>query len=141
MATFTPADGASDLPASVIPVISFDEPVYNIDGSEITTANIGSWLLQRGRRKRDGSCFLRRYKRRKDPNYGHSVVGTGAWPTYRLAVAPVADAAGNRTTASSAAFTTKDTPILPSIATQPISQTVTEGQTVIFTVVATGDEP
>jgi uncharacterized repeat protein (TIGR02543 family) len=142
VATFTPADGASDLPVSVIPVISFDEPVYNIDGSEITTANIGSLVtLSEGGESGTAVAFSAAINDEKTQITVTPLSALGYGRTYRLAVAPVADAAGNRTTASSAAFTTKDTPILPSIATQPISQTVTEGQTVIFTVVATGDEP
>jgi hypothetical protein len=42
--TFNPANGATDVVISVHPTITFNEPVRNIDNSEITSANIYSLL-------------------------------------------------------------------------------------------------
>jgi predicted extracellular nuclease/sulfur carrier protein ThiS len=108
VATFAPLNGATDVALNVTPTISFDEPVRNLDDSEITDGNLGDLLTFT-----DGAepvAFT------ASINVGKTIITVTPAAsllkgvTYTLTLASVEDDSGNATAEQSVSFTT----ILPS---------------------------
>jgi predicted extracellular nuclease len=108
-ATFDPADGATNVAVDANITITFDEPIRNIDNSEITDANVASLLTLK---ETDASgadvAFTATIDAGKqvititpNSNFANN-------QTYYVAIAPVEDASDNATSPLSSTFTTID---------------------------------
>ena len=108
---FTPSNGATGAAVNVTPVISFDEAVRNIDGTEITDANVASLLTFK--KENAGGADIAFTAVIDAGKTRITITPTGALDysqAYYLALAPVEDAADNATTAAAATFTTAAAP-------------------------------
>lgn len=105
--TFSPLNGATGVLATVIPTISFDEDIYNTDGSGINNTNVDA-LIELKETNDSGSPV----------SFDATISGNTITVTpdanlsyeqlYYLEVASVEDADGNETTQSSVTWTTEE---------------------------------
>jgi acetyl esterase/lipase len=105
--TFFPANGSVNILLDVIPTITFNEPIKNTDGTEITNSNLSSLLTFT---LTDASGTPVAYTATIDATKTIITV-TPAAPLvnlqqYYLAIAPVKDGAGNISGVQSSTFTT-----------------------------------
>ncbi|WP_173076297.1 DUF5018 domain-containing protein [Tenuifilum thalassicum] len=108
-ATFDPADGATNVAVDANITITFDEPIRNIDNSEITDANVASLLTLK---ETDASGADVLFTATIDA--GKQVItitpssNLANNQDYYVAIAPVEDASDNPTSLLSSTFTTID---------------------------------
>jgi hypothetical protein len=107
VATFVPADAATDVATDVAPTITFDEAILNTDASEITNANVSSLITFK---TTDASgtdvAFTATIDNTKKIITVTPSANLSNETKYYLAVNKVEDASGNESAATSSAFTT-----------------------------------
>lgn len=107
VAAFNPANGATNVIVSVVPTITFNEPVRKTDGTPITDADLQTLVIFK---KTDASGPAVPFTATIDATKTIITITPGSnllnSQLYYLAVGPVQDGAGNTSTLQSATFTT-----------------------------------
>lgn len=106
VASFTPADGTTEVPINNIPLISFDEVVFTSTGVAVDNSNVASLISLR---ENDATGAVVPFT--ATITNGRDITVVPATPLknnqiYYLAVAPVRDTYGNTSAIQSATFTT-----------------------------------
>lgn len=107
VATFDPANAATDIAINVSPTITFDEAVLKTDGSELTDADLASLItFKKTDAAGENVAFTATIDAAKKVITVDPAADLDNAQAYYLAVGPVEDAAGNESTLASATFTT-----------------------------------
>lgn len=135
VATIAPANASTDIAINVVPTITFDEAVRNIDDSEITDANVASLITLK---KTDASGEVVAFTATIDAAKKVITV-TPSSPlsnsqAYYLAIGPVEDASNNASVVTTSTFTTISATAPVITLTAPLGgETFYAGQDVTFT--------
>lgn len=107
VATFVPADGATDVLADAIPVITFNEPVLKADGSPLINSDLATLVIFKLNNASGANvAFTATINDAKTVITVTPSAALNFSQQYYLAVGPVKDGAGNLSGTQSSAFTT-----------------------------------
>ncbi len=105
IASFNPANGATDVFVTTKPVITFNEPIFLVGGGSVTNDNVASLITFKDNANVNVPFTATVNYQKKIININPSS-NLGFDKQYTIAVAPVQDLAGNQSQSQSATFST-----------------------------------
>jgi hypothetical protein len=108
VATFEPANGATNVALAVVPTITFNEPIFKTNGSEVVNADLATLISLKDANETNVG-FDATINFSKTVITINPTITLSQSTTYTISVGSVEDAAGNESLTQSASFTTLST--------------------------------